>query len=169
MSDQKIDKLAQVLEKLKTRTEAQKELKMQHNIDLEVLLNPEHAQFKEKYHLRDEELDHKHMLVRVKNAQRTAGILGSFATYHAVKYVLWNRGIGAHLFYRTRLLSIPVLLSGLWYSTCRAYPRDLTASGILEYTKRRAYFERDMSKLKKFMQLRQDFFTENSREQTAAV
>ncbi len=97
------------------------------------------------------------------------GIMATFTTYHIAKYFLWNRGYCAHFFYRTRLMSIPVLFVGLWYSTCKAYPRDLKTAGILDYSKKRVNFERDMGKLKQFMKLRQDYFTEHSKEQIASV
>ena len=62
-----LEKLRLVQNKLKSKNETKKEITQLYNIDLNVILNPDHPDFEQKYLLRDEEKDHMHYLVRIKN------------------------------------------------------------------------------------------------------
>ncbi len=77
---------------------------------------------------------------------------------------MWRKGYGATFFYRTRLMSIPILIGSLWYSNVNMYYYNLNEAGIADYAKKKGKFDRDMNILKKFMTSRQDYIVESSKE-----
>ena len=62
------------------------------------------------------------------------GITGVFFGYHVVKSVMWRYGYGAHFFYRTRLMSIPIYMGAMVWSWTSRYAKNLEQAGILEYS-----------------------------------
>ena len=132
-------------------------LKKNHNIDIQVLLNPMHADFSSKYCLEDPANENMLTVVKAKCVQRNTTIMAGFVGYHAVKTVLWRYGYGAHFFYKTRLMSIPAVIFGLWYSSARVYPSHLKDAGVADYARKQLQFKRDMIVLKKLMKSRAEY------------
>ena len=62
------ERLATLKTELKNKQETQKDFKERYNIDFEVLLNPEHAHFSEKYAVSDDANENMLMVIKIKNA-----------------------------------------------------------------------------------------------------
>ena len=100
------------------------------------------------------------LAIRLKHAQRSLNLTIGFCAYHIVKFFLWRKGYGATFFYKTRLLSIPILAGALWYNTFRWYPLNLKQAGVIDYAAKARRFTQDMETLKKFMSGRKDYHDE---------
>ena len=92
--------------------------------------------------MEDDASDNIVMAVKLRSATRQGYMLSGFIGYHLVKTILWRYGYFAHFFYRTRFMSIPVLLYGIYWNTKKTM-LDLNEAGVLNYTKRRLKFDRD--------------------------
>ena len=69
-------------------------------------------------------------------------MLGAFFGYHLVKTVLWRFGYFATFFKRTRFLTFPLLLGGLYWNV-KGTMNDMNEAGVLDYNRRRLKFDRD--------------------------
>ena len=147
-------------EELKRKQGSHSDFYKKYKIDFDVLLDPSHVSFNIIYAFKDEKNDDLLDVIKLQHMQRTVNIGLTFLGYHLVKTVMWRYGYGANFFYRTRLLSIPVALIGVWYSSTKVYPRHLQEAGLMEYAKKRNKFNKDMGVLKKFMASRKDFIRE---------
>ncbi len=82
------------------------------------------------------------MALKYKTITRQYYISGGFLGYHLVKSILWRYGYFARFFYRTRFMTIPVLLYGTYWNikkTLRLY----NEAGVLEYSKKRIKFDKE--------------------------
>ena len=153
----RLDKLKQ---ELKNKQATQDDFRQRYNIDFDILLDPKNPQFNEIYALQSDAEENMLMVIKIKSAQRATNICCAFGAYHITKHFLWKRNIGAQFFYRTKLMSIPLLFGALWYSTIKVYQRQLKEAEVYEYAKKSAKFQREMNMLKKFMANRQDYLIE---------
>jgi hypothetical protein len=85
--------------------------------------------------------------IKLRAYTRKFYMLGGFVSYHVVKTALWRYGYFATFFYRTRLLSIPILGAGIVWSAKKKYPRDLFDAGIAEYSCKKYNFKADCQKV----------------------
>jgi hypothetical protein len=98
------------------------------------LLDPEHPNFTKTYSFEDPKQENLVLAIKLKMGQRNVNALGIFTGYHLVKTVMWRYGYGATFFYRTRLLSFPILFFTIWFNIFRRYPSDLKGAGVFEYS-----------------------------------
>ncbi len=109
-----------------------------------MLLDPEHPNFNQTYSFEDPKHENLVLAIKLKMGQRNVNAIGFFTGYHLVKTVLWRYGYGAKFFYRTRLLTFPILFFSIWHNIFRRYPNDLRFAGVFEYSQRKVRFEKDM-------------------------
>ena len=149
MEEKHADKLKILKQAIVERKENSKSKEW--DIDADILFNPKHPDFHDKYCLERPEEENLLMAIKLRAYTRNFYMLGAFTSYHVVKTGLWKYGYGATFFYKTRLMTIPLLAAGLVYSNCKKYPRDLMDAGIAEYSVKKFKFTQDCAKVKEML------------------
>ena len=137
-------------------------------IDMDVLMDPDNPNF-EQYALEDPTKENLVETIRLNMWSRNIKIGAAFAIYHLVKTPLWHYGYGAHFFYRTRFLTIPIVAGALFYSTTSMYVKELTGARVFSYQLKRSRYDMHKTKTKKLLEVRASYFSEVENERESAT
>lgn len=154
---------------LKDKTNLKDEFTERYDIDPDILLDPSHPEFNDKYCFSKDEEENILMAIKFRMGTRNTFIVGSFIGYHAVKTVMWRFGYGAHFFYKTRFMTIPIAIYALWYSSLHKFPADIKEAGIMEYYMKRNRFEKDSRFIRNLLQERLNYIEEHKKASQAEV
>lgn len=134
-----------------------------------MLLDPEHSQFSEYYSFEEMESENLVMAAKLKMASNNWRMIQAFSVYHVAKFFLWRKGYGAHFFHRSRFVSQPILIFGLWLNMFRAYPANLKSAGVWDYNQRRTRFDRDLQVVQKLLLNRMNYLKEVGKDQESST
>ena len=118
--------------------------------------NPNHPKFAETYEEKNDKKDEVWELIKIARLQRCMLITGAFTGYHIVKSVAWRYGYGAHFFYRTRLMSIPIYFGAIIWSWTTRYTKNLHDANILDYSVRNTMLSYHRGQINHLIKIKKD-------------
>ena len=135
------------------------DFKERHNIDFEVLFDPNHPKFEERYALEDPLNENMIMAIKLQSATRQTYVFLGFAGYHLFKTVAWRFGYFARFFYRTRFMTFPILGLAIYFNLKKTMT-DLKEANLLGYNIKRVKFDRDSKLVEKILRSKVDLAKE---------
>lgn len=162
-------RLQQFKDILREKTQTKAEFKAKHDIDFDILLDPEHAQFSELYTFEDAASENLVMAAKLKMVSNNWRMMQAFTVYHVAKFFLWRKGYAATFFYRTRFLSPVILTFSIWINMFRCYPSNLQKAGVIDYNRKRVRFEKDIATLQSLLHNRMSYLKEVGKEQESTT
>ena len=173
MTDEQKLKIRTDIEKLTLKIKQQQEnnpkFKSVYNFDPEILLNPSHEKFNEIYEEKNDKKDEVWELIKIARIQRCMLITGVFTGYHIVKSVAWRYGYGAHFFYRTRFLTIPIYMGAMAWSWTKRYTQNLEDAGILDYSVKNMLLTFQRQQINHLIKIKKDARIESSQNEQTEV